>query len=302
MTRVAWIALSAVPGLGPARFRQLVDAFGGPLAALEAGPEEMRARARLPETVARRAAAVGAKLESLADQLLSLEEQGVRALTWEDPEYSSLLLSTSSPPPVLWHTGGLSLANPKGTIAVVGSRQASPDAVRVARQTGYELADRGVTVASGLAAGVDAAAHEGALEARGPTIGVCGCGLITALARGHDGLAGRVAQGGALSSELAPTAPLVPQALHARDRIVAGLACAVVVVEARAEGGAVHTAKCAMKEGRPVFAAEWPAGHRAPGNRQLLAEGAIPFRPEDDVAAAFDSVIEGRVDERLSGQ
>lgn len=98
-------------------------------------------------------------------------------------------------------------------------------------------------------------------------------------------LSRQVAEGGALCSELSPTAPLLPRALHARDRITAGLASAVIVVEARAEGGAVHTAKCALREGRPVFAVDSQDRRRAPGNAQLLAEGARPLSTPEEAAA-----------------
>ena len=104
-------------------------------------------------------------------------------------------------------------------------------------------------------------------------------------------MAQRVAEGGGLCSELTPTAPLVPKTLFARDRIIAGLADAVIVVEARAEGGAVHTAKCARQAGRPVLAVAWEQDHPAPGNRQLLRGGAKALEPGADVAAALEELI-----------
>jgi DNA processing protein len=287
MERAAWVALSGVTGLGPARFRRLLEGFGSALEALQAGPAEICACTDLPDSAAACLAEIPTRLEAIGEELVSLEEQGVRPLVWEDADYPARLLSTSSPPPVLWQTGSADLND--RAVAVVGSREASPEALSLARALASTLAKAGVTVVSGLAAGIDAAAHEGAVEAGGLTVGVCGCGVLTALMRGQEGLAGRVARAGGLCSELSPAAPLLPQTLHARDRIIAGLGEAVIVVEARAGGGAVHTAKCALREGRPALAVKWPDDHSAPGNRELLGEGATALpRDQNGIAQVFD--------------
>jgi DNA processing protein len=275
MERAAWVALSSVPGLGPARFRRLLDEFGTALDALRSDPQKLCDLLDLPDEAAAQVREIGQRLESVSEQVSTLDEIGVRPLIWADAEYPSRLRATSSPPPVLWWTGRADLNGP--AVAVVGSREVSEEAIRLTAVIAGACADQGALVVSGLAAGVDAAAHEAAVEAGGQTVGVCGCGLATALTKGRQGLAGRVADSGGLCSELAPSAPLLPQSLFARDRIIAGLAQAVIVVEARASGGAVHTGKCALKEGRPVLAVEWPYGHAAPGNRELLAEGARPL-------------------------
>ena len=289
MERAARVALSGVSGLGPARFRRLLEEFGSAVAALEAGPAEMQARAGLATSLIEELVGLPVRLEEVEAEIAALDEQGVRALTWEDADYPQLLLPISSAPPVLWWSGEVG-PNDGPAVAVVGSREVSDEALIWAREAAARLAEGGVVVVSGLAAGVDAAAHEGALSVGGPTVGVCGCGILTALTRGTGGLAGQVAEGGALCSELSPAAPLLPQALHARDRITAGLASAVIIVEARAEGGAVHTAKCALREGRPVFAVASQDRRRAPGNAQLLAEGARPLiTPQDALAVVRGS-------------
>ncbi len=233
MERAAWVALSGVRGMGPTRFRRLLDAFGDARAALEADPEEVERVGDLPEPVAEGLPEAARQVEQLEQELASLDEMGVRALIWEDEEYPARLLASSSAPPVLWWSGDAVLNSQARVAAVVGSREASPAGLSEAKATGKALAGAGVVVVSGLAAGVDAAAHEGALEAEGPTVGVCGCGILTALMRGREGLAGRVAEGGGLCSELMPTAPLLTRTLYARDRIIAALASAVIVVEAR---------------------------------------------------------------------
>ena len=281
--RAAWVALSAVRGLGPARFRRLLEEFGSGLGALEASAGELTERAGLPEEAAAEAAGIGARLEAVEEEIGQLGEQGVRAFIWLDSGYPARLRASSSAPPVLWWAGEMEPDSAPG-VAVVGSREVSEEGLAWARAAACGLAEAGVVVISGLAAGVDAAAHEGAIEAGGLTLGVCGCGVLTALSRGRGGLAGRVVESGALCSELRPTAPLVTQTLYARNRIIAGLAEAVVVVEARAEGGAVHTAKCALEEGTPVLAVRWPES-RGGGNAQLLAEGARPVSDPEEIAA-----------------
>ncbi len=282
MERAAWVAISGVSGFGPARFRALLEAFDSPLAALEAGVEEICARLDLGETLAEGIAEAARRLEQTEHALLSLEDAGITTLLWPDPDYPARLLATTSPPPVLWRTGAADLQFPGGAVAIIGSREAPEEALALARRWGAELAEAGVTVISGLAAGVDAAAHEGALDAGGPTFGVCGSGILTALASGD--LPGRVSESAGICSELSPQAPRLPQSLFARNRIIAGLAEAVIVIASRADGGAVHTARTALREGRRVFAVKWEESELS-GNGQLLAEGAEALSPEDDVLA-----------------
>jgi len=287
MERAARVALSSLAGLGPVRFRKVLEVFGSAVGALEAGAEEIRERAGLPESLLEGLADASGRLDSIQEELATLDERGVRALIWEDEDYPRRLARISSAPPVLWWAGQADLNRVELAAAVVGSREATEEGCQEARQIGADLGRGGVAVVSGLAAGIDEAAHEGALEGGGVTVGVCGCGLLTALVQGRGGLAGRVREGGGLCSELAPTAPLLPQTLFARDRIIAGLADVVIVVEARAEGGAVHTAKCATEEGRPVMVVQVPAT----GNRQLLAEGAQAIHAGEDVVAAVREAV-----------
>jgi DNA processing protein len=288
--RAAWIAMSAVPGLGPARFRRLLEVFGSPLLALDAGPEALCQQLDLPESASEQLEQVAASLEQAQEGLLSLSEQGIMVYTWQDADYPSRLLSTSSPPPVLWWRSDRWSTEPETAVAVVGSREVFDRGLAEACSISQSLADKGITVVSGLAAGIDAAAHEAALDCGGPTFGVLGCGLVTALARGGDGLAGRVAEKGGLCSQFAPAAPLSPKLLFARDKTIAGLSDAVIVVEARAEGGAVHTAKCALDENRPVLAVDWPEDELG-GSRQLLALGAKPLAPGEDVVRIVTDLL-----------
>jgi len=281
--RAARAAISAIGGLGPARFRKLLEAFGSASATLDAAPDDIEA-AGVSVELAEQIAQVGPHLEQVEAELLALEDQGVRCLTWDDSDYPARLLRIASAPPVLWWSGAVE-PNAARAVAIIGSREVADKAIAYARRGGGELSRAGIAVISGLAAGVDAAAHEGALAGTGLTVGVCGCGIATALSKGRGGLAGRVAEAGALCSELSPTASLLPQSLFARDRIIAGLADAVIVVEARADGGAVHTARFALQESRPVFVVSWP--DMPAGNRQLAGEGATPLDPAQDALSAL---------------
>jgi len=283
--RAARVALSAVSGFGPARFRKLLDAFGWALVAVNSPADEIEA-AGISAELSEQLSQIPRRLEQVETEVLALDEQGVRCLIWGDDDYPQRLLRTASPPPVLWWSGAVE-PNAARAVAVIGSRQVADHAVAWARRAGEQLSGAGIAVISGLAAGIDAAAHEGALETGGLTVGVCGCGIATALSTGHAGLAGRVAEAGAICSELSPSAPLLPQSLFARDRIIAGLADAVIVVESRANGGAVHTARFALQERRSVFAVDWP--DMSSGNGQLLAQGARRLDPLEDLIPAVQS-------------
>jgi len=291
MERAAWVALSTVTGLGPARFRRLLDRFGSASAALAVDPDEVRRELDLSPEAAAQIADFARDLDRLSDEIASLDEQGVTPLIWEDDEYPPRLLATSSPPSVLWRAGPADPCCPGGALAVIGSREVAEESLAFAREFAAEAGRAGIAVISGLAAGIDAAAHEGALGANAVTIGVCGCGLMTALTRGRDGLAGAVVEAGGLCSELMPTAPLTPQSLFSRDRIIAGLAQATIVVEARADGGAVHTANLARREGRPVLVVKWPTDHSSTGNRQLISGGGLSVPAEEGPAAALAAAM-----------
>ncbi len=298
--RAAWIALSAISGIGPSRFRRLIETFGDPLAALNAGPAAIAKEADLssPSALAE-LKRIANRLEEIEQQLASLDEDGIQALIWYDQAYPARLLATSSPPPVLWWLSRAPCTQPEAAVAIIGSREVSEGALSEAYRVSQALAETGVTVVSGIAAGIDAAAHQGAVDCQGPTVGVCGCGIVTALTRGRGGLGALLAERGAICSELAPTAPISTRVLFARNRIIAGLADAVIVIEARAEGGAVHTANCARQEGRPVLVVNWPnspAGcdenSTADGNRQLLRGNTISIEPGADPLSAFAEAIE----------
>jgi DNA processing protein len=199
------------------------------------------------------------------------------------PEFPSLLRELHDPPARLYLRGSVPLLS-QPAVAVVGARSCSSYGAQVSRTLGRELGAAGVVVVSGLARGVDAEAHRGALEAGGQTVAVLGCGIDRDYPRRHSELASRIAAEGAIVSEYPPGTEPAPWRFPARNRIVAGLCLATVVVEARSRSGALITADFALELGREVFAVpgEITAGLSA-GTNELLRQGAAPLLATADV-------------------
>ena len=219
----------------------------------------------------------------------SLHARGFRFVARSDPAFPPLLGSIHDPPPGLFVRGEASLdllARPG--VAIVGARACSPYGAHVARSLGRELAATGLVVISGLARGVDGEAHRGALEAAGATVAVLGCGIDRDYPASHRELAARIATTGLVVAEYAPGVEPAPWRFPARNRIVAGLATATIVVEAREASGALITADLALEEGREVFAVPGEiTGALSKGTNALLRLGATPLTAVGDVLEAF---------------
>lgn len=207
---------------------------------------------------------------------------GITCLAVTDDAYPARLKTILDPPPVLWLRGDLSsVAGP--AVAIVGSRAASPVAVDVAFSLGTGLAQAGVTVVSGMARGVDGAAHRGALTA-GRTAAVLGCGVDVAYPRSHRALADAIVAQGALLSEFPPGMPPLAHHFPQRNRVISGLVDAVVVVEAAERSGSLITARLALEQGRDVMAVPGSvAGGRNRGGHALIRDGAALVESTDDV-------------------
>lgn len=214
--------------------------------------------------------------------LRSAASLGVACVPVTDDAYPERLRAIPDPPPVLWVRGAP--LEPAGrAVAVVGSRRASPAALDVAFHLAAELARAGVTVISGMARGVDGAAHRGALTA-GTTVGVLGCGVDIAYPRSHASLAAGIAAQGTLVSEFVPGTPALAHHFPARNRIISGLAQAVVVVEAAERSGSLITARLALEQGREVMAVPGNvAGGRNRGAHALIRDGAALIESAGDV-------------------
>lgn len=204
-------------------------------------------------------------------------------LAWGDPAYPQLLGHIVDPPLALW-TRGNPEAFDRPAIAVVGSRSATSASIAVARRLGRDLAAAGIAVVSGLARGVDGAAHEGALDAGGMTIAVLGCGADVTYPAEHANLAVRVVDSGMLISELPPGTPPLPSHFPLRNRIISGLSTAVVVVEAGDRSGSLITARMALEQGRDVLAVPGGVGSgRYRGSHALIKDGARLVETVEDV-------------------
>jgi DNA processing protein len=218
-----------------------------------------------------------------------LRDRGLRWLGRSEPGFPPLLAAIHDPPPGLFVRGaGATELLTRTAVAVVGARSCSPYGSQVARSCGRELAAAGLVVISGLARGVDGEAHRGALEAGGVTLAVLGCGVDRDYPASHRELAARVCERGLIVSEYGPGVEPAPWRFPARNRIVAGLARATVVVEARERSGALITADFALEQGRDVFAVpgEITSGLSA-GTNALLGLGATPYTSPEDVLEAL---------------
>jgi DNA processing protein len=204
-------------------------------------------------------------------------------IVWTDVRYPAALAAIVDPPPVLWTRGDPAACD--GTlVAIVGSRAASAYALSVATTLAADLAARGVAVVSGLARGVDSAAHRGTLDADGVTIAVLGSGLDVVYPPEHAPLAGDIARRGLVVSELVPGTPPLPEFFPRRNRIISGLSRAVVVIEAGDKSGSLITARCALEQGRDVLAVPGNVlSGRNRGAHALLKDGAKIVESADDI-------------------
>jgi len=204
-------------------------------------------------------------------------------IVWSDERYPPMLAAIADPPPVLWVRGhGAVLGCP--AVAVVGSRAGSPYALAVAERLAADLAVRRVPVVSGLARGVDSAAHRGALSMNGLTIAVLGCGADIVYPREHADLAAEIAGSGAVISELVPGTPPDAMFFPRRNRVISGLVQAVVVIEAGEKSGSLITARCALEQGRDVLAVPGNVlNGRNRGGHALLKDGAKIVESADDI-------------------
>jgi len=267
----AWLALVRLPGLGPVRISRALTEFSDPAEFLNAGPNAWQAL-KLP--AATRVALANFDEALLADDLRWLEAPNHHAISLTDARYPARLRQIPNPPPVLFVHGDPDVLQiPQ--LAVVGSRNPTPAGKDNAFQFAKHLAPHGLAITSGLALGIDAAAHEGALAADGLTVAVCATGLDRVYPAQHRDLAHRIVQEGALISEFPLGTPARAQQFPSRNRIISGLSLGTLVVEAALRSGSLITARLAGEQNREVFAI--PGSIHNPlsrGCHQLLRQGA----------------------------
>jgi len=275
----AWLRLTLIPGIGGETQRKLLAAFGLPEAIFAAG----RLAAR---------AIVGSRADLLFDfdpseavdrSMAWASEPGQSILTLADSAYPAALLEIADPPNVLYVRGNPALLQKRG-LGVVGSRNATPQGLQTAEIFAKALAGTGLSIISGLALGIDAAAHRGALAAGGDTIAVIGTGADRLYPARNKELALAIAERGAIVSEFPLGTPAIAANFPRRNRIISGLSCGVLVVEAAPESGSLITARLAADQGREVFAI--PGSIHSPvarGCHKLIKQGAKLVETAQDV-------------------
>jgi DNA processing protein len=286
----ACIALNMVPNLGPVRLRKLVQAFGSPEAILGTPKSRLRAVEGIGPEIAD---GIGdwEKTVDLAAELKRVEEFGARVITQQSLEYPPGLRELHNPPILLYVWGTVS-AEDWRAVGVVGSRKTSHYGTECAKKISYQLAYAGLTVVSGLARGIDTAAHQGALAANGRTIAVIGSGLMDLYPPENAGLAEKIIASGAVVSEFPMTFPPSPQTFPYRNRIVAGWGRGLLVVEAGAKSGALITADQAMEAGRLVYAVPGPIDRPTSfGANRLIQQGAKLVTSAGDILDDLDSLF-----------
>ena len=279
---VYWLALRRARGVGPRTCRLLIEKFGSPEKIFQLKADEIAA-AGVPRNTARSIAEFR-DFEPLEKELCELPNIGARMIKWTDDDYPPNLRHIADPPPYLFVRGDAAMTD-AACVAVVGARAASDIGRRMAQRLGLELAANGFTVVSGLARGIDAEAHQGALDAHGKTIAVLGCGVDVIYPPEHRKLAEAIiAGGGALVSELPIGTPPLAENFPTRNRILSGLCLGVVIVEAAEKSGSLITARMALEQDRQVFAVPGsPLTGKTRGSNRLLKEGARIVECVEDV-------------------
>ena len=269
--KLEWLSLSKIDGLDCQTFCQLLKTFGSPSEIYRKKFKELRVM--VSEKIALEIA-LGVDQADLQDTLNWLAKANNHIVTLADPDYPKALLEIADPPPLLYAKGNIALLN-KLSIAIVGSRNASVQGEKNAEAFAQGLAEHGLCIVSGLALGIDGAAHRGALKAKGDTIAVVGTGLDMVYPAQHRDLAHQIASSGLIISEFPLGTLSKPQNFPRRNRLISGLSLGCLVVEANLKSGSQITARLSAEQGREVFAI--PGSIHSPlakGCHQLIKQGA----------------------------
>ncbi|KJV39569.1 DNA processing protein [Brevundimonas sp. UYEF29] len=277
--RFARLRLARTDRIGPVAFTQLIGRYGSALGALDALPALVRKFG---------AASIPPPVETVEREIAAGDAIGARLLVLGDPDYPEMLAAVDPPPPILWTRGRVDLLN-QPSVAIVGARIASAGGQRIARGLAQQLGQAGHVVVSGMARGIDAAAHEGALATG--TVAVLGGGVNDIYPSEHADLYARLTEQGCVVSESPVGARAQARDFPRRNRIISGLSRGVVVVEAEVRSGSLITARLAAEQGRDVFAVPGsPLDPRARGPNELLRQGAILCEGIEDIDRAFNTL------------
>ncbi|HET9846009.1 MAG TPA: DNA-processing protein DprA [Nitrospira sp.] len=297
----AWMRLRTLEGVGDHTILALVREWQSPDAVLAASADELLHRGcspRLADAIRRGPDPDGCR--RIARELEAIERKRITVRTILDPAYPSRLRTIADPPPLLYVSGSLHESDHLA-VAVVGSRRATPAGRVITEQLATELAGAGITIVSGLARGVDAAAHRGALAAGGRTVAVLGCGLGRTYPAEHERLRHEIEERGAVVSELPLDAPPHSGHFPRRNRIISGLSIGVIVTEAAIDSGSLITARLAAEQGREVFAVPgFVRVETSRGTHALIKEGAALIEEGRDVIDAIWPQLDPATRARLS--
>lgn len=285
--REALIALNMVEHVGPVRLRQLLEHFPDPPSILKASKRDLQRVPGIGEDVAQ-SISQWEKTVDLAGELQRIKDFGCHVIVQNDELYPDLLRNIYDPPIVLYVRGALS-AKDKNAVAVVGSRMTTHYGIEIARKLSYQLAYIGVTVVSGGARGIDTAAHQGAINAKGRTVAVLGTGINIIFPAENAALFERITSNGAVITQFPFNRKADKQSFPIRNRIVAGMTLGTVVVEANMTSGALITAQMAVDAGRQVFAVPGRIDSpRSKGCHDLIKKGAKLCEGPEDILSEFE--------------
>jgi DNA processing protein len=281
-----WIALNMIRGIGPRTANLLLDHFGSPANVFAASHDHLVAEGLKPDTIDQLHDTE--ILDKAQAEIERLETLGAQVITLADEVYPSLLREIYDPPIALYVKGNLGAALSQPAIAVVGSRRCSTYGMNAANFLARELAAQGITIISGLARGIDGAAHRGALEARSKTVGVIGTGMDVNYPKEHKKLAEEIVENGAVVSEFPLGTPPLAQNFPYRNRVISGLCLGVLIVEAAEHSGSLITARLAYEQGREVFAVPGNITSQTSfGPNYLIKDGAKLVQHWRDIVEEF---------------
>jgi len=287
--REYWIALNSIDGLGPVRIRRLLEFFGTPKDVLSVPPPLLLDKKLIPASSAKAFQNKGELIDNARKQIDFCDKKDIYILIQDDENYPVYLKEIFAPPPVIYVKGDLAVLR-KHALAVVGTRHPTPYGMDCARSLTAQLCGSAV-IASGLARGIDTVAHTHCLDMGGQTVAVLGCGIDRVYPSENQSLAERICQNGALLSEFPPQTAPEPYNFPRRNRVISGISCGVIVIEAGEKSGALITADYALQQNRTVFAVPGPINSSVSGGTfKLIKDGAVPVRSAADIFEHISAV------------
>jgi DNA processing protein len=282
-----WVALNMTPGIGPRMAARLLEKFGSPENVFRAARSELESLRLRPESVD--SILAKSRFNNAEEELLKVQELGCEILVLDDGLYPTLLREIADPPIVLYVKGDWRAALERPTIAIVGSRRCSTYGQNASTMLARDLAERGITIVSGLARGCDASAHKGALDVKGVTVPVIGTGIDEVYPRDHKRLVSQLLEtSGAVVSEFPLGTPPSSQNFPYRNRVISGLSLGVVIVEASEFSGSLITARLALEQGRELFAVPGNiTSKNSFGTNFLIKGGAKLVQQWQDIVSEF---------------